>query len=95
MIMACQPVRSRIVVLNYSTMPTLQELFVGQDMGIPHAANLCDQVLEDTFDANSDPISAIIINAFTKNESGYDTEGMKADIQYAISQLTKVLRTLS
>jgi hypothetical protein len=77
-------------------METLKDYLLTQDMGEKCANKICDAVLNDTFDANSDPISAIIINAFKNNlytkyplfESDFDAFEM--DLDYAINQLKKV-----
>lgn len=67
---------------------TLFEVLETQDYSPKHAQNLCDQVLNDTFEAEKDPISAIIINSFVGNDYT-DFDSMVTDLNYAIHSLTK------
>jgi hypothetical protein len=76
-------------------MKTLFDYLITQDMGDKCAENLCEKVLNDEFDANSDPISAIIINAFKNNLYGKipsesDFNQFETDLDYAINQLNRV-----
>lgn len=68
-------------------------------MGGKHIDAVCNEVLTDTFDANKDPITAIIINAYANNNNYCYTEEEKAsfvvDLDYAISQLKKAQTAMS
>lgn len=67
---------------------TLNEVLLTGDMGAKGADKICDAVMDNSFDANTDPISAIIVNAFVGNEYT-DYEAMVIDLNYAISQLQR------
>ncbi len=76
-------------------MKTLKDYLSTQDMGDYVIDNMCEAVLNDAFDANIDPISAIIINAFKSNLYGkIPTESdfylFETDLDYAIHSLQKV-----
>lgn len=67
---------------------TLEKILAAQsDFPKKSVDSVCDNVLNNTFDAGADPITTIIVNAFENNESGTDLDGMENDIAYAISQL--------
>ena len=76
-------------------MKTLKDYLLSQDIGEKNADKICDAVLRDSFDANTDPISAIIINAWQSNLYGKiptenDFDLFEMDLDYAINQLEKV-----
>lgn len=72
---------------------TLYEILLSQDMGEKNAQKITDQLLDNTFDANKDPISAIVANAFVENEY-IEYDGMEMDLKHAINQLTKALQAI-
>ncbi len=67
---------------------TLVEALLTQDMGQKGADKICDAVLDDTFDASKDPVSAIIVKAFLDNNY-IEYDSMVTDLSYAINQLQK------
>lgn len=71
----------------------LTNLLSTQEFSEKHATEVIEQVKDNTFDANSDPITAIIVNACEGKDY---TEGdeVRADIEYAISQLRKALELI-
>jgi len=76
-------------------MITLENILKTQDMGQTAIDKICNEVLRDKFDANTDPLSAIIVNTFNNNLYGKyrpeesDFDSCITDIDYAITQLTK------
>lgn len=72
-------------------MVTLENILVSQDMGEKHIIRLCAAVKDATFDANNDPITAIIVNALGANE---EQNGAVTDLKYAIRQLTRAITTI-
>jgi hypothetical protein len=66
-------------------MITLEQLLSTQSMGRMGVQKICSNV--NMYDANEDPISAIIVNAYKKNQT--DEEEILMDIRYAISELQK------
>jgi hypothetical protein len=66
-------------------MITLEQLLATQSMGTMGVQKICSNV--NMYDANEDPISAIIVNAYKKNQT--DEEAILLDIGYAISELQK------
>jgi hypothetical protein len=66
----------------------LVDILSTQDYSREHAEKICDQVLNNSFNIQKDPISGIIIEAFVNNDYS-DFEGMEQDLSYAIGMLTK------
>lgn len=73
--------------------PTLRDILLTQDMGEKGADKICDDVLNDSFNANKDVVSAVIVRAFVDNDYS-DYESMNTDLKYAINQLTKAQKMI-
>lgn len=73
---------------------TLEQILQSQDMGDKYILGTVEKVLNDTFDANKDKITGIIIDAFDANHKDSDYEGMITDLNYAISQLVRARNTI-
>lgn len=73
---------------------TLQQILSTQDMGKPHIEKICVHVANGTYDANNDPLTAIIANAYTKNANGEEIDSFLTDLDYAIDSLKKAKRAI-
>jgi hypothetical protein len=80
-------------------MKTLLDYLQTQDMGEKYVARICEEVLNDTFDANEDLITGIIVKAYKDNLYGKipdssDLDAFETDLNYAINQLQKVKKEI-
>ncbi|MES2727574.1 MAG: hypothetical protein V4643_10770 [Bacteroidota bacterium] len=73
---------------------TLNEMLKAQgDLGEKSINEIIGLVVSGSYPQAKDPISDIIVNAYENNRG--DMEGVEDDLQYAINQLTRVMRAVS
>lgn len=67
---------------------SLKEVLLTNDLGEKYADEICDQVLNNTFNGE-DNITAIIVNAFWDGSQRRDLDDIHTDLCYAVHQLEK------